>query len=158
MTDTMASLKSLVDQNTQHTQKALNHFLDKWKNEPVVLNHWFQIQALSRHPDTFSKIQELVKHPQFNINNPNNVYALLRTYSAVNLTAFHRADSYEFFADKIIEIDSKNPQVAARLASSFDTWKKLEPNLRSHAQKAIQKCVNSSLSKNTFEILSKSLQ
>ena len=157
MTDTVASLKTLVDQNTQHTQKALNHFLDKWKNEAVVLNHWFKIQAMSRHPEAFAKIRELVKHPQFNINNPNNVYALLRTYSATNLTAFHQAESHQFFAEKIIEIDSKNPQVAARLASSFDTWKKLEPELKASAQKALQMCLDNKLSKNTFEILSKSL-
>ena len=158
MTDTVASLKTLVDQNTQHTQKALNHFLEKWKNEAVVLNHWFKIQALSRHPEAFSRIRELVKHPQFNINNPNNVYALLRSYSAVNLTAFHQPESHQFFAQKIIEIDAKNPQVAARLASSFDTWKKLEPELKASAHKAIQMCLENKLSKNTFEILSKSFQ
>ncbi len=158
MTDEVAALSILVDQPKELRSTAIHGFYERWKNESLVLNKWFQTQALSTSTETFATVVELMKHPDFNIKNPNRVYAVLLRFGE-NLVRFHdeKNPTYKFMADQIIAIDKINPQVATRVAGAFDTWQKLAPDQKKKAHVELQRMAQSGLSKNTYEIVSKQL-
>lgn len=159
MTDRMKAMTILADTETSYRDKVLHHFYEDWKNDSVVINKWFMAQATAARKQTLEDVKSLTKHPAFNISNPNNVYSLLRAFGA-NIVRFHdpKANSYEFYADKIIEIDAKNPQVAARLCAAFNFVKKLDPHMKEKAMEQIKRVVTvESLSKNSRELLQSTL-
>ncbi len=159
MTDQQSALAILVEIETPLRDKALGAFYQQWKDESLVLNKWFALQAISSHPKTFDSIKALLKHPDFNLKNPNRVYSVLRNFGD-NITQFHRSDidTYSFMADQIIEIDKLNPQVAARVASCFDLWTKLPEAQMKKAHSELQRLIRSGLSSNTHEIISKAIE
>jgi aminopeptidase N len=160
MTDRMMAMTLLSDTSSPLREKVLADFYNEWKDDSVVINKWFTAQATtSSRPQTLEDVKMLAKHPAFNINNPNNVYSLLRAFGA-NLVRFHdpSTDAYAFYADKIIEIDAKNPQVAARLCSAFNFVKKLDDSMKSKALTQIKRIVaEETLSKNSRELLQSAL-
>lgn len=159
MTDRMKAMTILADTETSYRDKVLCHFYEDWKNDSVVINKWFMTQATTERKQTLEDVKNLTKHPAFNISNPNNVYSLLRAFGS-NIVRFHdpKADAYEFYADKIIEIDAKNPQVAARLCAAFNFVKKLDPQMKDKAMQQIKRMVTvESLSKNSRELLQSAL-
>ncbi|MGZ3775519.1 MAG: aminopeptidase N [Pseudobdellovibrionaceae bacterium] len=159
MTDRMKAMTLLATSDNIYRDKVLNHFYEEWKTDSVVINKWFVAQANSTRKQTLEDVKSLTKHPAFNISNPNNVYSLLRAFGD-NIVCFHEAtgESFSFYADKIIEIDGKNPQVAARLCSAFNFVKKLEPQLKEKALQQIKRIVTvETLSKNSRELLQPTL-
>ncbi|KHD87718.1 MAG: aminopeptidase N [Bdellovibrio sp. ArHS] len=155
MTDRMTALTILADTESDLREKALNDFYNNWKDDSVVINKWFTAQATTTRPQTLEDVKALTKHPAFNITNPNNVYSLLRAFGA-NIVRFNdpKTEAYEFYADKILEIDAKNPQVAARLCAAFNFVKKLDPVMKEKAMKQIKRMVAvETLSKNSRELL-----
>ncbi len=160
MTERFHALRLLCEQNSVETKKAIEDFHSKYQTNALVLNKWFMAQALSRYVNTFERVKSLCEHPDFNIKNPNNVYSLLRAFGQ-NLTRFHDwgKPTYEFMLDKIFEIDSFNPQVAARLFEAFQTmgkWpKEQQERLISYLQKKIK---GITVSKNTQEWVDSLLQ
>lgn len=159
MTDQESALEILLNSDSKHGEQALEMFMKQWKNDNLVINKWFAVQASRRNLDTFTQVTRLFDHPIFNIKNPNRVYALLRTFGQ-NIFAFHspKHETYRFYADRIIEIDKMNPQVATRLASAFDSWTKLPGEQKTKAHRELERMLKSPLSKNTFEIVNKSAQ
>jgi aminopeptidase N len=160
MTDSMAALSALCNSETAGREIALRKFYDKWKDEPLVVDKWFAVQATSRLPGTLAAVKRLLQHPAFNLTNPNRVRSLISGFCHGNQVRFHAADGsgYNFAADQIIALDALNPQVAARLARSFDRWKKLDPARRSLAHEAIERIRDAAgLSKDTFEVVTRAL-
>jgi aminopeptidase N len=159
MTDQLVALELLCSSGSGYRPIALEDFHQKWHGDSVVLNKWFVAQAFSSRKDTFETIKRLTLHPSFNINNPNNVYSLLRSFTQ-NYATFHSSENpaYEFLADMILEIDGKNPQVAARLCSAFNFVKKLPPQMKERALQQIRRMVaHEKLSKNSRELLQSAL-
>lgn len=159
MTDQERALVLLAQLSEKEGQKALLKFYEHWKDEPLVLNKWWNIQASLRKDDTFQRVQELGRHPAFRIKNPNCVYSLYGVFGD-NLTQFHRnqGECYSFFANKILEVDRINPQVAARISSAFDFCPRLDATSQAKAREAIKAILDQKLSENTFEILSKTMK
>jgi aminopeptidase N len=159
MTDSMAALSALVNEGNRR-ESALQKFYDKWKDEPLVLDKWFAVQATSRLPDTLSVVKHLMQHPAFTLKNPNRVRSVVSSFCHGNQVRFHAADGsgYVFGADQIVAIDPLNPQVAARLARSFDRWRKFDSARRAHAQAALERIRGTAgLSKDTFEVVTRAL-
>lgn len=159
LTDRMAAMVILGELESPERTKALDHFYQEWKNDSVVLNKWFTVQASSLRKNTLDEVKALTKHPAFNITNPNNVYSLLRAFGS-NLIRFNdpQTDAFKFYADCIIEIDAKNPQVASRLCGAFNFVQKLEPAMKERALGEIKRIVAvESLSKNSRELLQSAL-
>lgn len=155
MTDKMGALKAIAHGQWSFKDAILEDFYQQWKHDGLVINKWFTVQATSTDKSTLDKVKELCQHPSFNINNPNNVYSLLRNFGS-NLSVFHHPElnAYEFYADKIIEIDAKNPHVAARLCAAFNFVKKLNPEMKAKALTQIQRVLKiEDLSPNTRELL-----
>lgn len=159
MTDKMSALTVISHGTFEFRQEILDLFYNEWKMDSLVINKWFSAQATANNADTLDQVKKLTQHSAFNIQNPNNVYSLLRSFGA-NIPAFHNPDvnAYEFYADKIIEIDAMNPQVAARLCAAFNFVKKLNPDMKSRAQKEIQRILAvPNLSPNSRELLQSSI-
>ncbi len=159
MTDQITGLGCFNDLEESHKKEVFDDFYKTFKDDSLTINKWFSIQAVSSTKGTLEKIKTLSKDPVFNIKEPNKCYALFRTLP-INTLEFHNPDGsgYDYYTEKIIEIDKFNPQVASRLVSAFNIWKKLEPKRSQLMQKCIEKVVRQKdLSKNTFEIASKAL-
>jgi aminopeptidase N len=140
MTDQFASLRAMMDDDNATREKMLAAFYQQWKDEPLVLNKWFSLQAASDAPNVLDDIIRLAAHPDFNIKNPNRVRSLLGPMQS-NIRAFHEpcGRGYAFYADKIIELDTLNPQIASRLVDALLGWKKLIPELGELMKQQIQR-------------------
>ncbi len=160
MTDTMAALANLANNDCPERQAALALFNEKWRDDPLVMDKWLSIQAMSRLPKTLEIVKELMLHPAFNIKNPNKVRALIGAFAQGNPVRFHDASGkgYEFLAGQVIAIDPLNPQIAARLASAFTLWKRYDEKRRVLMKAQLERILMTpGLSKDVYEIVSKSL-
>jgi aminopeptidase N len=132
MTDTLAGLRGLVMNDFPDAKAALAAFEDQWMNDALVMDKWFAIQAVKPGHDTVNRVRILMEHPAFSIMNPNKVRSLIGAFSMVNPTGFHAPDGsgYRFHADRVIELNAINPQMAARMASAFNRWKRYDQGRR----------------------------
>jgi len=159
MTDQFAALSVLANAPGEEGDQALADFYQRWESEALVVDKWLAVQSSSRLSGTLARVESLTRHPAFDIRNPNKVYALLRTFGA-NHRHFHAADGsgYRFVAEQIIKLDPINPQVASRLARSFDRWKRFDSGRQQHSRAALESVRNQSgLSRDVFEVVDKAL-
>jgi len=159
MTDQFAALAVLAQTDCPERSAALDNFYQRWQHEALVVDKWLSVQAGSRLPDTLETVRRLTAHPAFDLANPNKIYALLRTFGA-NLVRFHVADGtgYAFLAEQIKRLDSRNPQVASRLARCFDRWKKFDASHQAHSRQALQDLRDHpGLSRDVSEIVTRAL-
>jgi aminopeptidase N len=159
MTDRMAALTALANSDWSERAGALERFYARWRDEPLVVDKWLAVQASSRLPGTPAEVRQLIRHPAFDLKNPNKVYALIRTFCA-NQLHFHAQDGagYAFAADQILALDPLNPQIAARLARAFDRWRKFDPARQAQARAQLERIrAAEDLSTDTLEVVSKSL-
>jgi aminopeptidase N len=160
MTDRMAALGALADFDCRERTQALEAFYARWQGEPLVVDKWLRVQAISRLPGTLAEVQRLTAHPAFSLRNPNKVYALIGGFAMANHVRFHAADGsgYAFLADQVIALDKLNPQVAARMARAFDRWKRFDPGRQAHARAALERIrATPGLSKDVAEIATRTL-
>src|SRR5207245_9237671 len=115
MTDRAAALTVLAHRHagSPEAEEALAAFEARYRGDALVLDKWFQIQAGVPRPQTVERVRALMQHPAFSIANPNRVRSLIGTFSSANQTGFHRADGqgYRFFAETVLEVEKRNPQV-----------------------------------------------
>jgi aminopeptidase N len=159
MTEALAALSILANCDCAERAPALNAFYERWQDEPLVVDKWLAVQAASRLPSTLAEVRRLTGHRAFDMRNPNKVYALVRGFCS-NQVRFHAADGlgYAFAAEKIIELDPINPQVAARIARAFDRWRKFDAARQAHARAALTSIqAASGLSRDVSEIVGRAL-
>ncbi|WP_151636013.1 aminopeptidase N [Noviherbaspirillum aerium] len=159
MTDRIAALSALVNSNAPGRQAALASFYEDFKQEALVVDKWFSLQAMARNTDV-AAVRELMNHPAFSLKNPNRARSLIFSFCNGNPAQFHAPDGsgYEFWADQVIALNTLNPQVAARLARSLDRWRKYAPELQDRMRAALQRvAATKSLSKDVHEVITKSL-
>ena len=160
MTDVLAALTCLANSDHPQRQEALNDFYQRWHHDPLVLDKWFAIQAASSRPDTLEKVQELLQHPDFTFDNPNRVRSLVGVFSQGNPAAFHdeSGGGYVFLADQVLKLDSRNPQIAARLLTAMTRWRRYDDSRRQLMRAQLERIAKTAgISKNVDEITSKSL-
>ena len=160
MTDVMAALHGLVNRDIPERDRALSDFEAKWREDPLVMDKWFAVQAGSYLPGTLSRVKALMEHPAFSIRNPNKVRSLIGAFCTTNLFAFHAADGsgYEFLTDQVITLNSLNPQIAARLLRIMSRWRRYDESRQQLMRKAFERVLaQSDISKDVFEIASKSV-
>jgi aminopeptidase N len=160
MTDAMAALSALANCDCAERLAALDRFYARWKDEALVIDKWFSVQATARLPDTLAEVKRLMRHPAFEIRNPNRVRALVSSFCQANQVRFHAADGsgYAFLAEQVSVLDPLNPQVAARLSRALDRWKKLDAQRQTHARRALEQIRDTNgLSRDTFEVVTRAL-
>src|SRR5262252_2383861 len=159
MTDAFAALARLANCTCTERAPALEAFYRKWKDEPLVVGKWLAVQSGSRLWTALADTRRLMQHPSFNIRNPNKVYALIGAFCG-NQVRFHARDGsgYAFLADQVLAIDAINPQVAARMARSFDRWRKFDPVRQAHARTALERIRDAKgVSRGVLEIAGRAL-
>ncbi len=161
MTDRFNALSALVASGHPLAAQALAQFHAMFKDEALVIDKWFSLQAASpdRSGNILPAVRQLMKHSDFSLKNPNRARSVISTYCG-NPAAFHRADAagYVFWSERVVELDAMNPQVAARLARALDRWSKLAEPYRSAAREAIGRvAAKKDLSKDTHEVVTRAL-
>lgn len=159
MTDRYAALSSLNHIDCGERGALLDHFFERYKNDPLVLDKWFSIQSTSPVKHTLATVQNLMEHPAFDLKNPNKVRALLGAFSQANPLHFHDLDGsgYTLLSDCILKLDPLNPQMAAQLVEPLTEWKHYTEHHARLMKKTLEKLQAYPLSKNTYEIVKKSL-
>ena len=159
MTDRQGALSVLTSLDVPEREAAISDFYRRYQDDSLVLDKWFALQAAAQRPDTIDVVEELARHPDFTIRNPNRWRALVSHFAA-NQWAFHHESGrgYRFLADMILEIDKLNPQVAARQVPSLGRWRRFEPNRAELMRAELERIAGTpGLSKDVFEQASKSL-
>ena len=151
---------SAVNGNESDTRnRLLAQFADKFSDDALVMDKYFALIGLSHRSDTLQQVQTALQHPKFSLENPNKARSLIGSFSR-NVPHFHAEDGsgYRFIADKVIEIDRFNPQVAARLVQAFNLCNKLEPHRKNLVKQELQRIrAQEGLSKDVGEIVGKIL-
>ena len=135
-------------------------FYSRYKHEPLVIDKWFTLQATIGEETTLARIETLMNHEAFSLANPNRIRALIGAFALSNTTQFNRGDGagYQFLARIVLDLDTRNPQVAARLLSAFRTWRSFEPIRQNHAEAALVSIAASpQLSADVRDIVTRSL-
>jgi aminopeptidase N len=161
MTDTLAAMRGLIFIDSPRAEKALSEFENKWIDDTLVMDKWFIMQAIKPGPDTVNKVRDLMQHPAFSIRNPNKVRALIGVFSMLNPTGFHAADGsgYRFHADRVIDLDPINPQMAARMAAAFNRWKRYDEGRKVLMKVELQRILSTgTLSGDVTEIVTNALR
>jgi len=160
MTDRLAALSCLANSELPQRDTALTAFYQRYQGDPLVIDKWFTVQAASSRPDTLMQVQTLLQHPAFNMKNPNRVRALIGAFAHGNPARFHDASGagYDFLADRILELDPLNPQVAARLVGALSRWRRFDGNRQELMRAQIERIkAQPHLSRDVGEIVAKSL-
>ena len=162
MTDRQGALTALIGSHSELAEPALERFHELFRNEPLVIDKWFMLQATApeRNGRVFARVKTLLHHADFNLKNPNRARSLIGAMCMGNPAAFHRADAagYVFWADRVLELDAVNPQLASRIARVMDRWSKLADPYRSAAREAISRvAAKADLSDDVREIVTRAL-
>ena len=160
MTDRMAALVTLSLHEVPEREYALADFYARYASDALVVDKWFSLQATIPQPNTLENVRRLTAHPAFSPANPNRVRALIGAFAQGNTTQFNRADGlgYDFVAGSVLALDQKNPQISARLATAFRSWRMLEAGRRMKAEAALTRIKGApGLSRDLADIVERAL-
>ncbi len=161
MTERLSALAVLVNSGfEQEKDDALARFAEYFKDDPLVMDQWFSVQAGCGLPGGLERVQALMQHSAFTLKNPNKVRALIGAFANQNLINFHRADGagYRFLADHVITLNALNPQIASRQLAPLTRWRKYDAARQALMKAELERILASGeLSSDVFEVVSKSL-
>ena len=157
MTDMIAGLAAMTRMQSPLRDSAFSHFHDRFRSDPLVLDKWMSLQAGSPLPETADSVRALMSHPAFDIRNPNRVRALIGAFAANHLRFHDKTGAgYRLVGEVIRTLDPINPQVAARLAGSFETWRRYDEQRQALMRAELDAILaQKSLSPNLFEVAGK---
>ena len=159
MTDTIAALAALVNLHHPLRSAMILEFHERWRDDALVLDKWFTLQAQSTLPETLDRVEELLSHPSFSMENPNKVRSLVGAFCAGNHVRFHEASGrgYAFLAERIIELNAINPQIAARMVAPLINWKRYDQRRQELMRQQLRRIADTpELSRDVYEIVTKS--
>lgn len=161
MTERLTALAVLVNSPFEAERaKALEAFAEHFKDNPLVMDQWFSVQAASTLPGGLARVKALMQHPAFTLKNPNKVRALIGAFAGQNLVNFHAADGsgYRFLANLVIELNALNPQIASRQLAPLTRWRKYDDARQALMKGELERILASGeLSSDVYEVVSKSL-
>lgn len=160
MTDRMAALTCLVHNRLPKWEEALAAYYHQFEDDPLVVDKWFTLQATSPQSETLAEVEALMTHPAFTMRNPNRVRSLVGAFAQGNPARFHDLSGagYAFLADRVIELDRLNPQVAARMVSPLSRWRRYDTERQTLMKAELERLKRQEkLSPDVGEIVGKSL-
>ena len=160
MTDRVAALTSLTDNKSKLREEVFADFYERYKKFPLVIDKWFSLQAISTLPGVVKHLNDLRVHKDFNIKNPNRVRSLYAAFSLNNPSSFHakNGSGYAFLRDAVIELNSINPQIGARMLTPMREWQRYTPDRQEMMKQSLRDILGvNDLAPDIFEIASKSL-
>ncbi|MEL0207119.1 MAG: DUF3458 domain-containing protein, partial [Alphaproteobacteria bacterium] len=159
MTLSQGALRALMDSDSPERVSGLKAFHDRWQNAPLVMEKWFQMEAMSSVGGTLERLEELMQHKAFDPNNPNKIRSVLGAFMAGNPARFYAADGsgFDFIARHLIDIDKRNPQVAARMALPLTRMAAYDDGRKAQMVSALQQIQSSKPSNDLGEVVDKAL-
>ena len=160
MTDRLGALSVVARYgDNESRQRLLDDFYQQWQHETLALNQWFQVQAGIPDAEAISRVERLLEHADFDLGNPNKLRSLIGVFSTANNVNFHRSDGagYRLLADIVMEMDARNPQIAARLLAPLTKWRNYCEGQVQMKEQLARIAASPSLSPDVFEVVSKSL-
>jgi aminopeptidase N len=160
MTDVLSALSVLGEFDRSERSQAFTKFYADWQHEELVVDKWFALQAMSSLPCTLARCRELLRHPAFDLKNPNRARALIGAFAMMNPVRFHDRSGagYAFLAEQVVAIDALNTTLAARLVQPLGTWRRHDAGRQALMKRHLESVLATpGLSKGTFEMASKSL-
>ncbi|MGY3286211.1 aminopeptidase N [Pseudomonas fulva] len=161
MTERLTALAVLVNSPFEAERaKALESFAEHFKDNPLVMDQWFSVQAASTLRGGLARVKALMQHPAFTLKNPNKVRAVVGAFAGQNLVNFHAADGsgYRFLADLVIELNALNPQIASRQLAPLTRWRKYDAARQALMKGELERILAAGeLSSDVYEVVSKSL-
>jgi len=160
MTDRMGAFYLACALDGEIHDYVIGDFYSRFKSYPLVIDKWFSAQSQIHLPKTMNVVRHLKEHPDFNMRNPNRVRALYGAFAMNNPVRFHAIDGsgYDFLTQAVKELNSINPQIAARLLTPLREWKRFTPDRQEKMKNSLQEIANlPNLSPDVYEIVSKSL-
>jgi len=157
MTDSFGALALLAHGAEGPDYASLQTFYDRWKENQLVMTKWFAVQASAPYEMILERVIDLEKDPVFDMKVPNLVRSLVGAFGG-NQARFHEKSGkgYRYLSDKIIEIDTFNPQIASRLSTVFKLYGRLDSARKGLVKVELDKILGTEgLSKNTREIVEK---
>ncbi|HEY1328951.1 MAG TPA: aminopeptidase N [Casimicrobiaceae bacterium] len=161
MTDAIAALAAVKDSAASDRDDLFARFEARWRDEPLVLDKWFALQARSQRDDALMRVKSLLTHPRFNVRNPNRVRSLVGAFALGNFPRFHARDGagYAFTADQVLALDPANPQLASALAGAFNLWKRFPDPRRGAMERALTRIARTpGLSPDVREVVMRTLE
>ena len=160
MTDQIGALGVIVNSHHPHKEEYLERFYRQWREEALVIDKWFVLQATCRLPGALERVRQLLVHPAFDLKTPNRVRSLIGAFAQSNQVNFHAADGagYGFLADHILQLNEINPQIAARLLTALTPWRRYDDNRRKLIRGQLQRIAETEdISRDVYEVAMKSL-
>ena len=160
MTDAIAALGGLRDSHAPIRHELYAHFEARWRDEPIVLDKWFALQARSLRDDTLATVRSLIAHPRFNARNPNRVRSLVGSFALGNFARFNALDGsgYSFVVEQVRALDVMNPQLASTIAGAFSLWKRYAEPRRTLMRQSLERIARvEGLSPDVSEIVTRTL-
>ena len=160
MTDRFAALAAAVAGWTADAEAMLGHFRTMYTADPLVLDKWLALSAQVRTDGVIGRVKAILADPAFPANNPNRLRSLVGSFAMNNATQFARSDGagFRFVTQFVADVDTRNPQVAARLLTAFRSWRSYEPVRLAAAESALTALRDAGgLSRNTTDILERTL-
>jgi aminopeptidase N len=98
-------------------------------------------------------------HPAFDANNPNKLRSVLGAFMTGNPVHFYADDGsgFNFIGDCLIDIDARNPQLAARMALPLTRMAQYAPERRAKMGAVLQKIQKQAQSNDLREVIDKAL-
>ncbi len=141
MTERAMAISALSQTALPQREQVLEAFIGRYGEDHLMVDKWLAWHAMWPHRDCVERVRELMESDLFSLKNPNRVRALIGMFASANPVAFARGDGagFDLVADVILKLDRLNPQVAARLATTFRNWRTYEPVRMAKAREALER-------------------
>jgi aminopeptidase N len=160
MTDQIAALGCIVNSGHPLRAACLEDFYRQWKDEALVIDKWFALQATCHLHGALESVRQLLRHPAFDLKSPNRVRSLIGAFCQSNPVNFHAADGggYRFLGDHVIALNGINPQIASRMISPLTQWRRYDEGRQRLMREQLRRITETAhVSKDVYEVASKSL-
>ena len=161
MTERLGGFKAVLHTSSPDRQSVIDDFYQQYKGHALAMDKWLAIQATLADSGTINRVKELEQKRVFDRKNPNKLRSLVGAFVSQNPVCFHAIDGsgYAYLKDWIVELDAVNPQVAARLVSAFNNWRRYDEQRAQLIKQSLQDIIsNKGLSPDVAEIVSKALE
>ncbi|EKT62069.1 aminopeptidase N [Providencia burhodogranariea] len=161
MTDSLAALTAASESQLPCLEQLMTEFDERWHQDGLVMDKWFMLQGSSPASDVLEKVRSLLKHRSFSMSNPNRIRSLVGAFTSGNPSAFHAQDGsgYQFLYEILVDLNTRNPQVASRLIEPLIRLKRYDEKRQSLMRNKLEQLKGlENLSGDLFEKVTKALE
>ncbi len=161
MTDTIAAMTAANSAQLSCRQSLMDDYSSIWKHDGLVMDKWFILQGTNPAEGALSVIIQSMNHEAFTMRNPNRIRSLIGSFLNQNPTQFHKKDGsgYQFALEILKQLNSSNPQVAARLIDPLLKFKHYDDVRQKQIRTVLEELQSmQGLAKDLFEKVSKALE